>query len=395
MNALPKTIRKRSGITITEALASIAVAAVGLFAVLAVIPFAARQTGAGLDLDSSVAMGKNAFQDFDVRGMGNPRNWRVAYRPGAGNNVAPTAGDIWGKTIVIDPLFLNQNFAGINVNNENSPTFSPEIAVFPFSLYHQEANRNPYTVTRMNLAANGTAYNMATAESVFRSMNELVFDEPGDKLNFPPQSFKRDGTVELKRNYRGDITWMAMVVPERCNPLMVANANSELNPHFYRLYVIVFKNRQLNYRQGTGSGEAVYRANPIGNGQRGGDFEFDLMTKFEDGMVLPVANQLQEGDYLNAGDWVLLTDYNQIPPSGGQAAPTGTQWLFYQIQRVGTPGKVNRDGNNTIVTLSGPDWTGDIDLQTPPREARAIVLSNVITVYEKTIRIEYDSIWNE
>jgi hypothetical protein len=47
------------------------------------------------------------------------------------------------------------------------------------------------------------------------------------------------------------------------------------------------------------------------------------------------------------------------------------------------------------VTLSGPDWTGDIDLQTPLREARAIVLSNVITVYEKTIRIEYDSIWNE
>lgn len=48
----------RRGITITEALASIGVAAVGLFGVLAVIPFAARQAEVGLDLDFAVAAGK-------------------------------------------------------------------------------------------------------------------------------------------------------------------------------------------------------------------------------------------------------------------------------------------------------------------------------------------------
>ena len=410
------TNRIRQGITITEALASIAVAAVGLFAVLAVIPFAARQTEAGLDLDVSVAVGKNAFHEFDVRGMGNIDNWRLPNIDGT-PNLDPSDNFWGGKAFVIDPLFLTRN----------DPIANPAITVFPFPLYNNDelpaqrisppdpralsVNQCFYGIDRLNLSAGDRPFNRAQAETIFQSVNELLFKEPADKLQLPELQYKLlDPTVAdvprvpanwVKQKSAGNVSWMAMVVPETSDP---ANAS----PHMYRLYVIVFRGRQLNYRSSGASGEAVYTGEILGQGEGGGIVDLTLVSNAS----LPVPNDprtnnsLIQDDYLNAGDWVLLTDYNQaVDPSNSEINAHGSNWRWYQVQRVDPPSPTEQAdlvlaGSSIRTTLVGPDWTGrDIDLSNnnpnPTQDVRAIVLSNVVAVYEKTIRIEYDSIWNE
>lgn len=370
-----QAVIKRAGITITEALASIAIAATGLFAVLAIIPFAARQTEAGLDLDVAVSVGKNAVHDFDVRGMGRVSNWRLAYVPPdpstmtvERNNVIPASSYWVGKPVVIDPLFINQNLDLISIPGTPSPTSptvtAPEIIGFPYALY-DVVQANSRAIDRLNMAANGTAYNYSQSEGIFRSVNELVFNNPTNDLDNPIQSINRDGTVDLKRDYQGKISWMAMVVPE-------TDVFDEVNPHMYRLYVIVFRNRQLTYRHTDPTGEAVFSTTSAGSGIGGGSYDFQV-----------VDGALQQDDYLNNGDWVLFTDF-----------PVDNKWRWYQISRVNPPQKDEQiklfrsPSGMATVTVQGADWSGS----TSPT---AIVMSNVISVYEKTIRIEYDSIWNE
>lgn len=416
MNSMKFNYRNRLGITITEALASIAVAAVGLFAVIAVIPFAARQTEAGLDLDVSVAVGKNAFHDFDVRGLGNAQKWRLS-NIGGTENYLPNANYWRGKAIVIDPLYLTR----INPTTGNRQiTDFPEISIFPYPLYNQDdnnANRIPpgapvvvgqsvFGIDRLNISALGSDMNFAQAETVFRSINELLYDEQADKLLPPNQQLKRDasGMVDLKRSYSGKISWMAMLVPES-SPA----APLQANPHTYRLYVIVFRGRELNFDGPTvAAGEAIYNGQMQSPGPispNGGAVDLKQVASAD----LPVggnSNQLIQDDYLQSGDWILLTDYAQLQADGSTIDSSGMNWRWYQIQRVEPSNLTDQieelnstaaNENGARVTLVGPDWTGrDIDLTTPNVwDVRAIAMSNVVAVYEKTIRVEYDSIWNE
>lgn len=185
---------------------------------------------------------------------------------------------------------------------------------------------------------------------------------------------------------------MAMVVPESA---LAANAN----PHMYRLYIIVFHGRQLNYKATGASGEALYRGIVQGNGRGGGVVDMVLADPSE----LPVpndprtGNRLVQDDYLNAGDWVLLSDHFQYQSTyANWQSNSGGAWRWYQIQRV-DPADPNSQNGVIRTTLVGPDWTGqDVDVSTPNVwDVHAIVLSNVLAVYEKTIRIEYESIWND
>lgn len=396
--------RNRNGITITEALASIAVAAVGLFAVIAVIPFAARQSELGLDLDVSVAVGKNAFQEFDVRGFGNINRWRLP-NIGGTPNVTPTPQYWPGKPFVIDPLFLTNN----------DPIINPQITVFPYVLYNNDENNinrippptNPplvgqpaFGIDRLNLASQNIPLTFAQAERIFRSANELLYDEAEDKLLPPNQQFSRDTLGnDLKRSYAGNISWMAMVVPE-AGPTTPAQAN----PHNYRLYVIVFRGRQLNFLPTGPKGEAIFKGRllfPPGPGAvspNGGAIELEPALNAE--LPTGINNSLIQDDYVQTGDWILLTDYftyqnNNLSDRPAPLDSAGRNWRWYQIQRV-DPSVPSEQLGTLRATLVGPDWTGrDVQPLTPAIwDVHAIMMSNVVAVYEKTIRIEYESIWN-
>lgn len=402
----------RHGITITEALASIGVAAVGLFGVLAVIPFAARQAEVGLDLDYAVAAGKNAFHDFEARGMNDRSLWRIGFAETAGNvvdfnplsltsiNLRPSQRVelAWGnQVVVIDPLFLKENAdlsntelsldhfpLGNFLTGDNDPDDLDELD----GVDDPSIGKSSLTVRRINVASRTNArddlfqstasllddplaYNFAQAINVFQHPDDLSFDDPEDKLLLPSQAYKlidptqsnQNVANRLKRQASGKISWMAMMVPE--------NGNSFL----YRAYMVAFKNRQLRFElndvDGNGDGnttreivgEKIYDAQLATGGQGIGGGEFILTYS---------SGTFRDNKSLRAGDWVLLTDNN-------------TNYRWYRISRI-------NDANapaNLQVTLTGPNWDAN------STNVQAIALSGVVAVFEKTIPIENDSIWNQ
>jgi hypothetical protein len=391
----------RRGITITEALASIGVAAVGLFGVLAVIPFAARQAEVGLDLDFAVAAGKNGFHDFEARGMGDRGVWRIGYaetagvpaadfNPNAFTNVNLTPADrletVWGnRVIVIDPLFLkvNEDLLDSEFAIDHFPLGNFDVGdMDPDDLNDMKTSQ---TAMRVNVAAktrfrndifqatnvltdDPLAYNFAQAVNVFQHQDDLSFGESEDNLLLPPQNYKlinpaqsnQDVTNRMKRSSSGKISWMAMMVPENGNPFL------------YRAYIVVFKKRQLRFKRISSTdnlgnitqqiaGERIYDALPAAGNQGIGGGEFDLTL---------TSGTFAENKSPRAGDWILLTDNDE-------------NYRWYRISRTNS----DNAPDQLQVSLTGPNWN------TTLTNTQAIALSGVIAVYEKTIPIENNSIW--
>ena len=65
----------RSGLSIIEVLTSVVVAMIGVFGVLALIPFAVKQASLGLDSDAAVTTARNAISQMEITGMQIPQNW--------------------------------------------------------------------------------------------------------------------------------------------------------------------------------------------------------------------------------------------------------------------------------------------------------------------------------
>jgi Tfp pilus assembly protein PilV len=59
----------RDGISIIEVLTSMAVAAIGVFGVMIMIPFAVKQSQTGLDNDAANSLGRNATEELQVNGL--------------------------------------------------------------------------------------------------------------------------------------------------------------------------------------------------------------------------------------------------------------------------------------------------------------------------------------
>ena len=59
----------RHGLSVIEVLTSIVVALIGVFGVLAMIPFSVKQTQSGLDQDAATSMARNALANFEASGF--------------------------------------------------------------------------------------------------------------------------------------------------------------------------------------------------------------------------------------------------------------------------------------------------------------------------------------
>ena len=59
----------RHGLSVIEVLTSIVVALIGVFGVLAMIPFSVKQTQSGLDQDAATSMARNAVSRFEAGGF--------------------------------------------------------------------------------------------------------------------------------------------------------------------------------------------------------------------------------------------------------------------------------------------------------------------------------------
>ncbi len=128
--------RSRRGVTLTEALISMGVAAIGMFGVFVLIPFCGRQAEIGLDLHRASDAAKNALETLKAMGFENPDNWvYAAYTnddpdpmvpqddpfllrdgsfDGAFFQARATATDDWvAKSFCIDPFMMSRDTSAV------------------------------------------------------------------------------------------------------------------------------------------------------------------------------------------------------------------------------------------------------------------------------------------
>ncbi|MCA9124916.1 MAG: hypothetical protein KDB11_32290 [Planctomycetales bacterium] len=409
---------RRHGVSLLEVLFSIGVISIGLLGVIALYPLALGQIGTGVVADRSARAGQNAVQVFSASGMARPD--QLLWFP---NSTSPMAVD----ASVAEPILLPE---GRNSGYLIDPMFVAvqrhtngggfDARLFPY--YTRQSIPNPITpgspypspydprlrrITLRNSNAASTIMTAAQAELLFRSDDDLTFELPLDRNAPPDQIF---GANNARRQYEGTISWMATLVPQLditnpSEPFVDANGDGKWNTG--ESYTDSNSNSQFD--SGTGPGE-LYQLSIIVFDRRDSTMAMnDLNEKIANvasfhnlglggGDVTLGADTLEQLE-VKPGQWLMLmsTPHPKVPTS---SAPGVSLFSWYRvIDMEDEP----RSGSSVYawerdVVLQGPDWPVSYfaSLTSPgpaQRPTRAVLVSNVVAVYERTIRLEISDSW--
>jgi len=360
----------RHGLSVIEVLTSIIVALIGVFGVLAMIPFSVRQTQSGLDQDAVTSMARNALSSFEASGYkitndvliaGNPTrelNWIDNTGVSVNTMVTPET-----SVVCIDPLGVAENGA-FNNFPFNSPTPLP-IVIPTVTLARPSVD--PVSGTRQ--------FNIA--RRMFRLTDDLVFEQSDDPtvsnsdLRGPVQIFNEDGAGPLNRQSNGTISWCAIAEPIIADPTA-----TEIDS--YKFNILVFKDRVTDMSAPESEMPVAPVLTPITFGQAA---------------RVTIPGTLTED--IRRNDWVMLINQEaELSPRDPLARRT----------RVSFARVVNlfSDGTGTSsLTLDGPDFqftdSGvDPDGSGGPLLAEAtyiVHLRDVVAVFPRTIELESTSEW--
>lgn len=336
----------RRGVTVLEVMISIGVVTIGFLGVVALVPLAGHQVSKGQTSDIAAVVGKNAIEHFVIRGMANPNNWIR----GNGTQLDPYA--LPNKAFCIDPRFVAKN---------------PAILNFPYP-----ASASP-TMNRMSLWSGSTNVQRhltsAEADRLFVSQDQLSIDFPADKSELSQQTFVGGSTNALKREYEGQLSWFATLVPTR------GGSRGDL----YTLSVVVVNRRDPQMTTtsiaGAPDNERVVGVRTFfGDGYGGGDVLLEAAGTLDDQQLV-----------FEEGDWLML--------SSQQGSIEYFKW--YRALAADEPQVDPNDATLVIreVSLEGADWP--TTSAGAPLAAQATIVTGVVAVYEKTIRLESSSLWTQ
>lgn len=381
---LYRTNQKRSGLSLIEVLWSMGIVAVGLLGVLILLPVAGHRLTQGQNADATDRLARNATRTFHVRGMRNRSNWIDRNPTNATINS--------GGAVCIDPLGSFAIMEQAAVNGTANP-----LVTFPAILPTGSEPR----MRRITLRSNGV-YPQAPpptppllpqnlemrpeqAHRLFTARDDLNFDLPVDTA-MPQQVFD----ANERRQAEGKYSWIATLTPKH------GDSTSLSDPVYsdtYVLSVVVFVRRNVNssamFNHSPGYPDAerllsvtnFYSADPPFNlnppptasvALNGGTVE--LTTR---------PGRPIEDLELTEGNWILL--------SGNHPTLNTATFRWYRVTTLESEPRIGP--NNDFVrevTLFGRDW--DINLTSTP-SAEATILTGVVAVHEKTIRLESTSMW--
>ncbi len=377
-----------SGVSLLEVMFSIGVAMIGLVGVAALLPLAGVQTNKGERANTAARLGADAVRDFQVRSMGNPATWRW-YDPSGNQFRPPTWTELAdGLSFCLDPRFVAQGaVAPADHSHRNG---------FPYidDLYGPSVILSMPRITLSPSPASAATDFMdrLQADQLFRSGDSLSFDLPADRTLGPRQVFSRapnpsalppEQRTPLRRSTSGAYSWMATLVPRLDR---VGNLTDE-----YTLSVVVFWRRVIDPTL-TNENVASERVVHVATLPSGVPAFYSGQPAIGGGDVRLAARRNAPGDLLlRAGDWVMLS---------GQKQRTGTlrdilvhKW--YRVVNAGEeePLEIPAGSGNWFrdVTLVGPDW--DWQGLAPGTRTQVTIVRGVVTVLEKTIRLETSSLW--
>lgn len=489
MKTMKKTFgissQQRAGISIIEVLTSLAVAAIGVFGVLVLIPFAVKQAQIGLDQDAADLIGRNALEDLQTYGFTSVSdNGQLALR---GSRVLVDSGAVVAVSEVevlgASPLMSRPNYfpvavPGLNTSNPRIIHFDP-LAVGRLGFPRGAADPNPDILTgdlpsadvpadqrndlRVTVATGivrpGTSglsglLDPMEAARLFRTEDDLVISDRNFLLPNTDDDTEAESGVDLpqpvfdvsvgghlmRRQALGRISWSALFVPFKDNNRVKSSAAAPPTVVTkYKVYILVYKDRI------PGEADSVMNASLV-NRHNTGQIGVPGFENTTNGGFTPAVSQIHlpvASTGVFKDDWVMLINRKPAPDYAGVngvglsiMSPAGrldAEESGYDVQ-VGFAkvlSVLSRDTPvgpaNTMTTLTvegGPfdfyysdiGGVSGVEVEMTPANndgfgvdvtssmggadshfttaTYAIHLKNVINVYERTITLERNSIWN-
>lgn len=395
----------RRGVSIIEVLTSLAVATIGVFGVMVMIPFAIKQSQNGLDLDRSSTVAQNAIEDLEIFGVltANPAGEAANLTVIDPITNLPFALDFAAPTVVfLDPVRLADTpaFPG------GEPTFFPQLANLTTILPSSEIILGDTSTfpDALRIASatlnnpNGALFSKIEADRIFRTRDDVVVG----KTNFlgvetedvdPPQQYYNLSPLgtPITRQSEGRISWAALMVPNDLNS--------------FRTHVLTYSSRSTlpndvaavsfvaEVRRGT-------EANPT-LGKTG--LEVSIRS-------IPIVGVYDLESAVRKDDWVMLINQRPAPVSAGSevsatsgtgrvysAAPAGfnIQVAFCRIVSIDNASQsLIVDGesfdfyNEDVAGPSfGPPGPAP-NLQPYSSDTYVVHLPNVRNVFERTLSVE-------
>ena len=425
-----KNRTRREGISIIEVLTSMAVATIGVFGVMVMIPFAVKQSQTGLDNDAANAVGRNAHEELQTGGFLAVDPFdnfarmlvRVPITPGDNAIIATNLPDppnrmfeacsvnFPGEAVLDGFGALRYNRPGpihfdpIGVTGDLTELNIPLPAAPGIRIYSATASRTGFADLNANgvfdpgtdLPAGGPV-TAIEADRICRSSDELFHaddsDDSNSELNVaPPQPlFNFDAGNEVKRQSSGRISWSAFLVPEKDPGL----TGSGVPVTRYRSYSIAYRDRFVEPNDPIGSNYEVYLTNmsvaPGANGFQRSVSQINF-----------AAGNGVDTEEVVRGSWIMLV--NRIPDPdtalGGaplsilqsgrryRAADVGyrTQLMFARVTRVSDDGlSITVDGGAFDFVPAGIDAGNGNPVSS---ETYMVHLKNVVNVYERTVSVD-------
>jgi hypothetical protein len=252
----------------------------------------------------------------------------------------------------------------------------------------QNKDQVPHTGTSVlprfsvKTSTTGSKLTLAGAEAIFMSRDDVIVT-PGTQ----PEDATKAKFDNGRRDFNGEYSWAAMIAPTYPGVRPPGNdptsgAYAYGKPYAEQscqLSIVVFYRRNLGALTDTDtvSGQTINRERTVsvtsfnGNGIGGGE----------------VTIRSTGGPYetlVKIGEYVLLYQAPTGNPGSSGYKPYRAQW--YRI--IGADAFVS--GTPRQITLTGPDWDTSNGYGSP----QMIIFDGAVAVYNKSIRLEGPSMWN-
>jgi len=416
-NSGSRTLSSPQGVTLIEVMMSSMVVSLGILGLIALIPLGQHLTERGTRADRVASIGERVYHEAKIRGYFKPSNWGIPDPSDATafdansfdfrlDNGLPTR-----QPYMIDPFFYGSSGSDASRQEFPYPTaFSRTGAAFSTQMHRLTLVRNSTTSTIRPLDDFHT-------RTTFQANDDLAFERPSDGEIPSFQVNYIRGVNRIRRQAKGEYTWMIMLTPDPVtwvNYISAANENAgheaALQPPFdvnsnaileatqaatatdeYTAWIMILKNRQATIPSGSVA-------------------TIDTEEEFISERVLSVISFISSGGYstgevrleqtggtleqaedetlkINNGDWICLVQRRPSinRPPGTANYPAGDVYQWYRV--VVADEIIEGSGTFTRrLSIDGPDWSADPSGSFEP--THAIIVNGVVGVYPKRVRLE-------
>ncbi|GIW91176.1 MAG: hypothetical protein KatS3mg109_1608 [Pirellulaceae bacterium] len=390
------------GVTLLEVLISMGIAFIGLLGVAAMLPVAIYYLNRGVVADNAAVFGRSAVSEFKARQMSRANMWAVwnpntnafvAFRAEPAetqplNFVSPLVGQ--AASFCIDGLMLARCVRDGNV----PPSFFPAV---PFGV---DETRMARVTLRTQPGASPIippgnpnplfTIPYLTADEIFFLTDQLSFTRPKDRTLPPVPDISLDAnSFPEKRQFDPNLSWFATL-----SPIVGPSGGNPLSD-MYTLSIVVVEARDMRSDMSLNNSDEpvervvdVYFHRAPGAAVPTGDWA--------GGSVVLVSrpNRSEKDLEVRPGHWVMLS--GRFAPGGASvfrwyrvvSADRDTSVLTAADVALLYPPTASVGGPYREVALQGLDWNPNAVVRT-----QATIISGVVAVLEKTVRIESSSLW--